>query len=113
MSKLDKYFKLKVSLYLYSSDRGRRGSIVSGYRPRIYFSDTEPVNIHFSSDCVITLRDIDALNPGETTVADVHIIEYQHLSQVLSRKVHFFIKEGTRSVGEGEIISSFGVNNSL
>jgi elongation factor Tu len=91
--------QLSVHIRLLRPDEGgRRGPVVSGYRPTFYFGRA-------STDGSIQLIGTDKAFPGEEFEAQVILLHPEHVEHALKPGVHFEIKEGLHKVAEGEVLS--------
>lgn len=103
--------KAKIKLYL-KTEGGRNKPIVSGYRPKLFFGYTKPItNTYYSSDCGFKLpASIEKLYPGEETEVIIGVFFKEHLDNaILSKDIFFDIKEGGKSIGEGQILENLGI----
>jgi elongation factor Tu len=96
---------IKAKIHLLPPEKGgRKRGIISGYRPRLYFGITRPFFAKFSSDCGIQL-DQEILLPNEEAEATITILSPQNLDDILlSKGIIFDIREGERTIGNGQII---------
>ena len=104
-----KHFEIEARITLYGSERGRKSFICNGYRPHIFFGFSNPSTSLFSSDCIITLRNQEKLNPGESATVIIWVLKYEHLELLLQENALLKIKEGTKYIGEGTITRKIGI----
>ena len=91
--------RLSVHIRLLSPDEdGRRGPVLSGYRPTFYFGRA-------GTDGVIQLIGRDKALPGEEFEAHVTLLHPDHVEHALKPGAHFDIKEGLHKVADGEVLS--------
>lgn len=102
-------FKIEVELILYRADKGRSYPVVNNYRPKVYFGVTDVLNPNFATDCIIQLKNIEFLNPGDTAVVYMFLLKSEHLQWLMMRGNKLKIKEGVNYVGEGTILGVFGM----
>ena len=94
----------KAKIYLKSHvDGGREIGIPTGYRPNHVFEkiNDKPVRT-FIGD--INFDDKEFL-PGETKVVTVRFLSIPQIEKYMHVGQRWFINEGGRTIGEGEILS--------
>jgi elongation factor Tu len=81
---------------LREDEGGRRGPIISGYRPSFRFHAD-------LLDGIVSLRGRDRAGPGETADVDIVLVRPDYLDGPLSQGMKFTAQEGARIVARGEI----------
>ena len=89
--------------FLKSEEGGRRGPVVSGYRPTFDFG-LEHKGQKMYNDAILYFVGVDCVHPGETCEARVVPLHPELLGDALRPNRAFDVTEGTRVVARGEIL---------
>ena len=84
----------------YRKEGGRTTPVSSGYRPHIEFEGIPEV---LTSGQQIFI-DKEEVNPGDIVIADITILSYEYMKGKLKKGHKFIFCEGSRKIGDGEII---------
>jgi hypothetical protein len=92
---------LTVRLELFpQAQGGRRSPVRSGYRPTLWFGDTDPDGELRLHSCVVYFHDRDTVAPGESVDADLAPVAFETWPTVAAG-ARFDVFDGTRPVGRG------------
>ena len=81
------------------NEGGRKSFVFSGYRPNLRFGK------ELYTDAAITFSDREKLFPGETWQVTIHVPKPEFVQEYLKVGKVFDIHEGSRKVGNGEILA--------
>ena len=81
-----------------TTEGGRSSFVRTGYRPTIRFAD-------LYTDGSFTFVDCEEAQPGDECEAKLTFVNPSYVREYLRVGSRFDITEGTRKVGEGEILS--------
>lgn len=99
---INKLFKIKAELVLYSTnENGRDSFISSGYRPIVSFKGST------NTSGMIILENT-RLYPGEKSLVDVYFYNREALGREILERETFIISEGNRPLGEGVVMKVVG-----
>lgn len=95
--------KAKIYLKTYSQG-GRENGIVTGYRPNHVFENLniKPLRTYIGD---INFDNQKYFLPGETKIVTVRFLKIPGIEKYMHVGQQWFINEGVRTIGEGEIIS--------
>lgn len=95
---------LSARLELFAQDQGgRRTPIRSGYRPALWFGDTDQAGELQLHSCVVYFHGRDTVGPGESVDADLAPVAFETWPTVAAGAC-FDVFEGTRPVGRGRVL---------
>jgi len=96
---------LSARLELLPRDQGgRRSPIRSGYRPALWFGDTDPAGELQLHSCIVHLHGRDTVEPGESVDADLSPVAFETWPTVAAG-ARFDVFEGARPVGRGRVLA--------
>jgi len=96
---------LSARLELFPQDQGgRRSPIRSGYRPALWFGDTDPAGELRLHSCVVYFHGRDTLQPGESIDVDLAPVAFETWPTVLAG-ARFDVFDGTRPIGRGRVVA--------
>ena len=95
-------FKAKIKL-LPTSEGGRSKFISKKYRANILFGSPDPRSGEYNISGQIEFEG-DAISPGGERDVFITLMVHHHLMGHLFTRSKFLIREGSRKVGDGEII---------
>jgi translation elongation factor EF-Tu-like GTPase len=96
---------VKAKIYLKThSQGGRENGILKGYRPNHVFENlnNKPLSTYIGD---INFDNQKYLLPGETKIVTVRFLKIPEIEKYMHVGQRWFINEGGRNIGEGEIIS--------
>ncbi|MCW3019056.1 MAG: hypothetical protein JWN10_1364 [Solirubrobacterales bacterium] len=94
---------LSASFELFPRDQGGRKSPVrSGYRPALWFGDTDPDGELRLHSCIVHFHDRDTVSPGESVDADLAPVAFETWPTVAAG-AGFDVFDGARPVGRGRL----------
>jgi translation elongation factor EF-Tu-like GTPase len=89
-------FQAKITM-LPTAKGGRKKSIFSGYRPSFVFNTQK----HYCGE--IELIDREELQPGESTLVEIHLFPAHTIRKNLDIDTAFTLVEGNKTVGQGVV----------
>lgn len=91
--------------FLSSEEGGRKGPVVSGYRPPLDFGIRRHDGERVYSDGILVLEDREEVLPGEECLVRIRLLHPELLQNALSQGQEFGVTEGPRRViGHGTIL---------
>jgi hypothetical protein len=95
--------KARVKL-ISTADGGRKGGIISGYRPNHVFEYNSEGRIEQTFVGDIVFEGSYLLEPGEERIVTVRFLPAQSIEKYLEKGKIWFIHEGAKRIGTAEII---------
>jgi translation elongation factor EF-Tu-like GTPase len=90
-------FVAKIRL-LSTSEGGRKGGIISGYRPNASFAESVNTDVQFE------LLYNSQLNPGEEGTVSLKPLNFSSIEPFLHFGSQFIIREGSKIIGQGIVL---------
>jgi translation elongation factor EF-Tu-like GTPase len=91
--------------FLSTVEGGRAGPALSGYRPQFYYDGHD-------WDAVHEYPDVSEVNPGDTVRAYLAFLSPQEHLGKIQPGMHFEIREGARTIGEGRVLRILALEHS-
>jgi translation elongation factor EF-Tu-like GTPase len=89
---------------LATSDGGRKGPILSGYRGALFFGKRDDDGLEIQYDAITRLGDVDGVAPGDSCAVTIHLVSPELFPPGrLAKGQTFEVKEGHRIVGRVSI----------
>jgi translation elongation factor EF-Tu-like GTPase len=96
---------VKARISLKKTDEGGRISgIASGYRPNHVFEMPADISNWKIYPGEIQFQDQELIKPGETKIVTVRFLKVPPVEKYMNVGQKWFINEGPRTIGEGEIL---------
>lgn len=86
-------------VYKTSAEGGRKGPARSGYHPQIKFEFSD-----MNTSTVQLFRDREWVHPGDSVLADMHMVGRDYFAGKLEVGMRFEVREGARVTAIGEIV---------
>jgi len=97
---------VRAKIHLFSTENsGKETAITSGYRPNHAFQKPERPNQLKSYIGEIRFDKPDFILPGESAEVNVAFLNIDEIKKYIKPGQKWFIYEGTKFFGEGEIVS--------
>jgi translation elongation factor EF-Tu-like GTPase len=87
-----------------TEEGGRTSGFTSGYRPNHVFEFPKAPNMLIAYPGDIQFEDQELIEPGETKIVTVRFIKEPPVEKYMNVGQQWFINEGARNVGVGEIL---------
>jgi len=105
LTQLNNLILVKASIYLLKTEEGGRASgIKTGYRSDHVFEKPKNINDFKSYGGQINFDDQEFFYPGEVKIVTVKFLRNPIVEQFLKAGQKWYIYEGPRFIGEGEIL---------
>lgn len=99
---VNKMYKVKAKITLFSGIGKRQTPFISGYRP-LFSIPGMPYRVSGS----IHLMDRDQMTPGETAEVEIIFFDHENLFDLLEENPVFTFSEGFEELGEGKVVKVF------